>query len=124
MCFIADSDALVAPRSIRVLKLLHKNDEGVLLSPVKKYPYYKDAENPIIHLSKDKDSCISEGYHAYLNEATILKFYRHFGFKSIKELEKKTPYIVGVFEIPKGTLYFVNSRNEVVTESLILKDLL
>lgn len=124
MCFIADSDALVAPRSIRVLKLLHKNKEEVLISPIRKYSYYKDAENPIIHLSKDKDGCISEGYHAYLNEATILKFYRHFGFKTIKELEKKTPYIVGIFEIPKGTTYFVNSRNEVVSETLILRDLI
>lgn len=121
---MVDSPPMVAPRSVRVVKLLRKTDEGTFISPIKKHPYHLDAENPKVNLIPDKGNCINEGYHAYLNEQTILNLYRNFKFKTIKELEKKTPYTVGVFEIPLGTTYFVNSRNEVVTENLIFKDLL
>lgn len=124
MCFMVDTPPLVAPRPIRVVKLLRKTDEGAFISPVKKYSYHMNAENPKIPLSPDKGNCISEGYHAYLNEQTILNLYRNFGFKSIKELEKKTPYIVGEFEIPFGSTYFVNSRNEVVSENIIFRSVL
>lgn len=120
---MVDSPPLVAPRPIRVVKLLRKTDEGAFISPIKKYPYHLGAENPKVRLSPDKGNCINEGYHAYLNEQTILNLYRNYGFKNVKELEKKTPYTVGVFEIPPGTTYFINSRNEVVSENLILRDL-
>lgn len=122
MCFIKDSDRLVAPRPIRVVKLFRKGNGEAFISPVRKYPYYKDAENPEVDLHPDKDGCIFEGYHSYLNEQTILNLYRNFGFKSIKELQAKTPYIVGICEIPVGSVYFVGAHNEVVSNNLILRD--
>lgn len=123
MCFTKDTDALVAPRAVRVVKLLHKSDEGAFVSPVKKYPYHKDAENPEVKLSPDKEGHIFEGYHSYLNEQAILNLYRNFGFKSIKELQAKTPYFVGICEIPVGSVYFVGAHNEVVSNNLILRDI-
>ena len=121
---MVDSPPLVAPRPIRVVKLLRKTDGGAFISPVRKHPYHLDAENPKVNLIPDKGNCINEGYHAYLNEQTILNLYREFKFKTIKGLTLKTPYIVGVFEIPLGTTYFVNSRNEVVSENIIFRSTL
>ena len=118
MCFVKDSGIEAAPRSVQVLKILKPNLE----SPVKNYPYVKDVLNPEVKLDVEKDY-IFEGYHAYLNEKSLLNDYKQFGFKTLKEFKDKTPYIVGVCEIPKGSLYSSTAQGRVVSSNIILRSI-
>lgn len=122
MCWrsVAPLNCITAKEDIKVYKIFQKNIEGQLISPF----YYFEWEIGKLYVVNNfydyPSTTIYRGFHSLKN----IPMYR-FGYWWTKyknfPLLKDSCHFVCVCEIPKGSIYFENEYEEVVSNKLIVK---
>ena len=134
MCWVGKEVECIAEKDIVTFKLLniHKKE---LRSYYRSFLYKLNTlyETRLEKQISNNDTIeISEGFHSYDIKCLVDKSYGLYGVFSAKEGEKdwyiesvSTPDVVFVKSIiPKGSIYFRNIDGEIVSNKIIIKELL
>lgn len=118
MCFVTNKEPIshIAKKDIRVYKVVKKLDCLSCLSIYQNFQYIKNEiyKQKIIPKHIYTGYEIRDGFHSYTCSFMFSVLY--------KKLPRNLKLHIGIFIIPKGTKYYVNSRNEVVSEAIIYKE--
>lgn len=129
---------ITADEDIKVVKILEVNSLGEMYSPYMYMAYHYDVAFPVEKLIPyHQTHCnisswyINEGYHSFadcriqLKEMDLSGYYQYSnnndGSVMYDWLEGNERIIPFECIIPKGTQYYLNEDNEIVSETIILK---
>lgn len=132
-----DKEMRVADEDITVFKVMRKIQNGVYSSYYMEYPYTlgKTYEMNGLKSHKWKDGyvTIEKGFHSYSMECHICAIYNDSeqNHKQIYITQRDTMGMIGVYQytydiciveckIPKGSIYYRNSYDEIVSEKIII----
>lgn len=133
---MAYSKPKTAEEDIMVIKFLRKDSDGNLLSPYFKHKYEldKQAEKVTLmpeHGDDEEISVINDGYHSFefpkrneINNHSPKEYILYYDNGEMSAWScvylSESPYVC---VIPKGTQYYLNDEHEIVSETIIVKEL-